>query len=256
MSERGCAMRVSDAFLSEQRVLVVTPHADDESLGCAGTIARIKDAGGEAFCLIGSFGGIDQYVPAGEGDPAGGPGAMRFVSGADRLAEFRAVMDLLGVDGWDVMVGDEFHIALDTVPQRDLIARIERTSSVSIDVLAPSMMLIPAPTFNQDHEALYRACLAATRPSTPGRRPMVPTVLAYDNGTSHWGAGAQAFTPNCYVDVSPYVEVKAKALSTYMSQGFGSGSDEDAAALHQLRTYGSHIGVPAAEAFQVLRMCL
>lgn len=123
------------------------------------------------YCLIGTFGGIEQYAGAEHSyaTPRRAP-QMRFVSSPDRLAEFQAVRDILGVDGWDVMYGNEFHIALDTVPQRDLIARIERSSSVSIDTLAPTMLLMPAATFNQDHDALFRACLAASRPTGGCRR--------------------------------------------------------------------------------------
>ena len=32
-------VEVSDSFLASQRLLVVSPHADDESFGCAGTIS-------------------------------------------------------------------------------------------------------------------------------------------------------------------------------------------------------------------------
>ena len=247
----------NDAFLACQRVLVVTPHADDETIGCGGTIARIKDLGGAVYCLIGTFGGIEQYTSPQDGyAPSRRAPEMRFVSGADRLAEFRSAMDILGVDGWDVMYGDELHIALDTVPLRDLIARIERSSAVSIDMLAPTMLLMPAATFNQDHEALFRACLAASRPNASGRRSLIPTVMAYDNGTSHWAPPSQAFTPNLYVDVSDYVDIKLKALNTYVSQGYGRSNGEEMAVLAALRTYGSHVGVAAAEAFQVLRMAL
>ena len=247
----------NDAFLAHQRVLVVTPHADDETLGCGGTIARIKDLGGEVYCLIGTFGGIEQYAGPDHSyaTPRRAP-QMRFVSGSDRLGEFRSVMDILGVDGWDVMYGNEFHIALDTVPQRDLIARIERSSSVSIDTLAPTMLLMPAATFNQDHDALFRACLAASRPTASARRNLVPTVLAYDNGTSHWARPSQGFTANLYIDVSDYVDIKLKALNTYVSQGYGRSNGEELAVLAALRTYGSHVGVDAAEAFQVLRMAV
>jgi LmbE family N-acetylglucosaminyl deacetylase len=247
----------NDAFLARQRVLVVAPHADDETLGCGGTIARIKDLGGAVYCLIGTFGGIEQYARPQDGYATSRHAPeMRFVSGSDRLGEFRSVIDILGIDGWDVMYGNEFHIALDTVPLRDLIARIERSSAVSIDTLAPTMLLIPAATFNQDHEALFRACLAASRPSSSGRRNLVPTVMAYDNGTSHWARPSQAFTPNLYVDVSDYVDIKLKALNTYVSQGYGRSNGEEMAVLAALRTYGSHVGVAAAEAFQVLRMAL
>ena len=43
---------IGDEFLRRQRVLVISPHADDETYGCAGTIARIKDLGGQVFVSL------------------------------------------------------------------------------------------------------------------------------------------------------------------------------------------------------------
>jgi N-acetylglucosamine malate deacetylase 1 len=55
--------------LRQQRVLVVAPHPDDETLGCAGMIARVKALGGQAYVMIVSAGGITQHGrgPAGQG---------------------------------------------------------------------------------------------------------------------------------------------------------------------------------------------
>src|SRR5689334_20072489 len=50
-----------DGFLAGQRVLVVAPHADDETYGCAGTIARVKSLGGEVFVLVGSVAALEHY---------------------------------------------------------------------------------------------------------------------------------------------------------------------------------------------------
>ena len=51
----------SDEFLSKQRMLVISPHADDESFGCAGTMARIKDLGGEVYVTCCSVGTLKHY---------------------------------------------------------------------------------------------------------------------------------------------------------------------------------------------------
>lgn len=52
---------LGDSFLAEQRLLVVAPHPDDEAIGCAGTIARVKTLGGQAYVMIVSAGGITQH---------------------------------------------------------------------------------------------------------------------------------------------------------------------------------------------------
>ena len=52
---------LGDSFLAEQRLLVVAPHPDDEAIGCAGTTARVKALGGQAYVMIASAGGITQH---------------------------------------------------------------------------------------------------------------------------------------------------------------------------------------------------
>jgi LmbE family N-acetylglucosaminyl deacetylase len=241
------------SWLRGQRVLVVTPHADDETLGCAGTIARVKQLGGEVYCRVASLGGIRQYTrePTAAGAPAD---AMRFVAGATRRAEFDAVMELLSVDGWDVLFDDSRHMALDLLPVKDLVAALERGGDLSFAVLQPTLVLIPARTFNQDHDALFRACLAATRPPIPvTSRYVPPNVLAYDNGTAFWSGGGEPFHPTVYVDISDVLDLKAKAAALYASQAGAPDSAEDDC-VTTARSYGHRIGREAAEAFQVLRM--
>jgi LmbE family N-acetylglucosaminyl deacetylase len=165
-------------------------------------------------------------------------------------------MDLLGVDGWDVMFGDEFHISLDALPLRDVIAKIEYEGPMSIEQLRPSLLLMPARSFNQDHEVLFRACLAATRPSMPGRRHVVPNVLLYDNGTAHWAEAADRFHPNFYVDISDFIDVRRKALGTYASQLPVDQLTEESGSDSTTRTYGTHVCVRFAEAFQSLRLAV
>ena len=50
-----------DDFLKNQRLLVISPHADDEEYGCAGTIAKIKDLGGEVYIMVMSVGNLKHY---------------------------------------------------------------------------------------------------------------------------------------------------------------------------------------------------
>lgn len=241
---------LGDAFLREQRLLVVTPHPDDETFGCAGTIARVKALGGQAYVLVVSAGGIAQHGRGPDGQGLG------FVSGDERRAEFEDVMKFLKVDGHEVLFGDDAsHERLDTVPQRELIERIEYGAALSLEKLRPSMVLVPARSFNQDHVATFRACVAATRPAPAGARHLVPYVLAYDNTTAFWAAPDEWFVPNVFVDISGYVDAKVEAVRRYRSQLRRPPFHASSQGLQTTAAfYGGQVSVGAAEAFQALRL--
>jgi len=240
---------IGDEFLRRQRVLVISPHADDETYGCAGTIARIKDLGGQVFVSLISVGSLDHYA-----SDAQGP-AMRRVTSGTRLREFSAVMKLLKVDDWDVVYTDDaVHLALDTLPRRELVRLIERDARLSIEKVEPTLMLIPAFSYNQDHEALFRACITATRPGVRGERHLVPIVLAYDNTSLFWSLEREKFHANFYVDTTGFLEVKLAALRLHASQIRAPefhGSPESLELTSRLR--GREISVDSAEGFMTLR---
>ncbi|HEU4541379.1 MAG TPA: PIG-L deacetylase family protein [Jiangellaceae bacterium] len=238
-----------DDFLSNQRLLVITPHADDETYGCAGSIARIKDLGGEVYVVLVSAGDIVQFADGDDGSNT------KFVNHEIRLREFESVMQLLKVDDWDVLLTDaESHLALDVVPRKKLVGLIETGGKLAIEKVRPTMVMIPAASYNQDHEALYRACVTATRPGVPGQRHVVPMVLAYDNTALFWSFGQDAFHPTCYIDISEYLDIKIQAMRLHASQvrpPIYHGSPESLELATKVR--GHEVSVEAAEGFAVLR---
>jgi LmbE family N-acetylglucosaminyl deacetylase len=238
-----------DDFLSNQRLLVITPHADDETYGCAGSIARIKDLGGEVYVVLVSAGDIVQFADGQDGSNT------KFVNHETRLREFESVMQLLKVDDWDVLLTDaESHLALDVVPRKKLVGLIETGGKLAIEKVRPTMVMIPAASYNQDHEALYRACVTATRPGVPGLRHVVPMVLAYDNTALFWSFGQDRFHPTCYIDISEYLDIKIKAMRLHASQvrvPIYHGSPESLELATKVR--GREVSVEAAEGFAVLR---
>jgi hypothetical protein len=48
---------------------------------------------------------------------------------------------------------------------------------------------------DQDHEALFLACITATRPGVRSERHLVPYVLAYDNTSLFWSLEREKFHP-------------------------------------------------------------
>jgi len=164
-------------------------------------------------------------------------------------------MKLLKVDDWDVVyTDDDVHLALDAIPRRELVRLIERDSRLSIEKVEPTVILIPAFSYNQDHEALFRACVTATRPGVRSERHLVPYVLAYDNTSLFWSLEREKFHPNFYVDISDYLPIKLQALRLHASQVRKPefhGSPESLELMSRLR--GKEISTDSAEGFMTLR---
>jgi LmbE family N-acetylglucosaminyl deacetylase len=236
-----------DEYLSKQRLLVVSPHADDESFGCAGTMARIKDLGGEVYVMVCSVGDLKHYD--GESD---------IVSGETRSHELDDVMKYLKVDDYDILYRDaESHLRLDAIPRRDLIAQIEQDSKLAYDKLKPTMVMIPVSSYNQDHEAVFRAAFTAARPGVPSLKPFQPIVLGYNNTSLFWSLEHEKFHPNFYVDITDYLENKLTALSMHKSQMRDSVHHSSVENVeYQARLRGSEISVAAAEGFMSFRHVL
>jgi N-acetylglucosamine malate deacetylase 1 len=240
-------LTLGDEFLSRQRLLVISPHADDESFGCAGTMARIKDLGGEVYVMVCSVGDLQHY-----------DGKEGVVTGSKRTRELENVMNYLKVDDYDILYDDaESHLRLDAIPRRDLIAKIEQESKLSYDRLKPTMVAIPVSSYNQDHEAVFRAAFTAARPGVPSIKPFQPLVIGYNNTSLFWSLEREKFHPNFYVDISNYLEQKLTALSMHESQmrdPIHHSSVQNVEYTCRLR--GSEISVAAAEGFMVFRQVL
>jgi LmbE family N-acetylglucosaminyl deacetylase len=200
------AVIISDDFWAKQRLLVLTPHADDEVFGCAGTMAKIKDCGGEVFVICMSVADLAQYDM--EAD---------VISGSTRKDEFFRGMATLGVDDSEILYDDnETHLRLDKMGRRDLLDAICK-SRLGLDNIHPTIVALPSLSYNQDHEALFRAGFTACRPHT-GEDGYPHTVLAYDSPTHFWNLERDKFHPNFYVDITKYVDIKRQALACHDSQ--------------------------------------
>ncbi len=236
-----------EKFLKKQRLLVVSPHADDEAYGCAGTIAKIKDLGGEVYIMVISIGDLKHY-----------DGTDTVVKKETRKEEFIKTAKFLKVDDYDIVYEEtDKHLRLDTISRRELIAAIERESKVSIDRVKPTIVALPAISYNQDHCAVFHAGFTACRPHLPQIKPFPKIVLAYDNPTLSWNTEYEKFHPNFYVDISKYVDAKLQAMSFHKSQLHNSLHHCSIDNLNNLvRLRGREISVEAAEAFMCYRFVL
>ena len=224
--------------------LVIAPHVDDDVLGCA----SLLDADTVTF-----YCGVDDH---------------HVVSARARLAEAEAVAHATGGafywpgGGYSrlrrqwvpaAQMSGGFHgyeIDRRVVNHYDVPSLIVDLETV-IEIERPDEVLIPWPSYNQDHRAVYEAALVALRPHDQNHR--VGTVLVYEGSQVNfwdWAQPGAAFRPNYFV---PFDFARKEHLYSLMpSQVRSFRSVEQLRALATVR--GGEIGAEYAEAFMALRM--
>ncbi len=195
--------------------LVISPHIDDEVLGCFSFLSPQTRV---LYCGV-------------EDRPS--------VSATERVAEMQQASDELGFK-WDLLDN-----TVNSYQVTDLIGPIERW----LNEHRPATVLVPQPSsYNQDHRAVFEAAMVATRPHDENW--MVPEVLVYEQPHTMMWPVAAAVEPTVFREID--MAAKIAAYQLYESQVRGHRSPEIIEALARLR--GAQIGRPYAEAFGVKRL--
>lgn len=216
------------------KVLVITPHPDDEVLGCGGTIVKHVLGGDEVYvCIV-----TKAYAPEWPEDEI-----------KERKEEVLRVSEILGIKKTYFL--DLPTVKLDTIPQKELNDLITQT----VNEVQPEVVYIPHKgDVNKDHRIVFDAAMVAIRPR-PGSP--IKKVVSYETlSETEWAAPfiQNAFIPNVYVDISETLEVKLKAMSEYRSELKEFPHPRSVEAISALaKRRGATIGVKAAEAFMLVR---
>lgn len=215
-----------------ERVLVVAPHADDETFACGGLLAQLGRGRTPAAVMVVSDRLADEKLQHRED----GTSAYRQYSGETRRQELAAVAEILG---FTIIEGGFPLHELDTIPRERLIHALERT----LEEVRPTCVLTITPGYDQDHRAVYEAVLAATRPHRYGGCILV--------GEPQSGQ----IRPNFYVTLSEEdVARKCQAVVTYQTQRVDPRHPHSPeAAQSLLRVRGREIFSHYAEGFEVAR---
>lgn len=226
--------------LKNQKLLIIAPHPDDEVLGCAGLINRVKSSGGKVYILFMTVGNTQDFSKS-------GPSSFR-----QRTSEIEKVAKFLKYDDYTIAFpGDSFHLKLDQVPQLELISAIEK-GAFSLNSLNPTTVVMPQPSdYNQDHRAVSQAAIAALRPAPNEFKHSPAVILGSEfSPTVAWSV-APVNPPNFFVALSEQeLNTKVGAMNIYSSQkrnGNHSRSTKAIKSLAHLR--GTQCGQVAAEAF-------
>ena len=194
--------------LKKQKLLVIAPHPDDEVLGCAGLIKKIKDNKGKVFILFLTLADTKDFLKT------------TFSTSLQREKEIKNVAKLLKFDDYDIALrGSDYHLKLDRHGQFELMNLIERKSKVAIEKIRPTIIAFPDPdSYNQDHRLAARSTHAALRPAAKENKHFVDTVLSYEMPADNWSL-SPVREPDIFLPLSgSEMENKIKAWKLYKSQ--------------------------------------
>lgn len=216
-------------------VVVIAPHADDETLGCGGTIERHIQSGDEVHWVI--------ITCVSEKNGYSAEATRR------RTTEIQKASSMYGLTSLHQL---EFAPAkLDQVPIGEIVEQLSKV----FRSISPQIVYLPyRGDIHTDHAIVSDAVLSCTKWF---RYPSVARVLAYETlSETDFGINPDInyFRPNVFVDISNHIDKKIEIMRIFDSEmGIHPfpRSEEAIRALAQVR--GAASGYTAAEAFMLLR---
>jgi len=216
----------------KNKIIVVAPHADDEIIGCGGTIAKAISQGDEVYIIIATNANV------------GAPELFNEEAIAKVRGEAIKAHEYLGVTKTFFL--DFPAPALNAFPEYKVSVALSKI----FNEVQPNILYLPHPgDLHQDHKAVYRASLVAARPQG---NYTVEEIYCYETlSETEWAPYQEkAFIPNVFNDVSDFFEQKIEAMRFFESQikEFPhTRSTETFEALAKFR--GATVGVKRAESF-------
>ena len=217
---------------SGKRILVLSPHPDDDVLTSGGTIALLTKAGNDVHVVVYTNGN------AGSRDPSMTLERLAAI----RAEEERLAMATLGVSSERIRFLGHDDGMLEYVDRRALTRRIAR----AIRRVRPHAVFAPDPgaPFEQYHKSDHRSAAMITVDAIRAARwrlyfPELEQAELEEAGVAAWDVPLTLFyysaQPNYTVDVTATGALKAKAAAAHVSQ-FGAMVDRyDPAGVEQAR---------------------
>ena len=221
------------------RVLIIAAHPDDEVLGVGGTIAKLSAEGKDVHVLIVTDGSSSQYSE--------NENIAQIIK--DKKQETLNCARILGVKS--ILYGELPDMKLDTIPHIEINKVIENV----INTLKPDTVFTHFwGDVNIDHQNVYKSTLVAVRP-VMGQ--VVKRLYCYRVPSSTEWTPCKPdtmFTPNVFVDISDYANVKYRAFEKYTTELRDFPHHRSRRHLKEVDTaVGLQVGLQVAESFMLLR---
>ncbi len=221
------------------KILIISPHADDETLGVGGTIARRAEEGHEVIVAVMTGHGEKKH-------PLWPKETWDVVR-----EEAKKAHKILGVS--ETLF---FELPAVLIPDQP----VYETNKVVFDVIneiKPDVLYLPFLfDLHKDHRELVYSCNVAWRPVTSAGVNLKEIYMYETLSETHWNIQPQeaGFSPNVWIDISNFIERKIMALQCFKSQMQEFPGPRSLEAVKALATWrGTTVGMPAAEAFILVR---
>ena len=220
-----------------EKIGIISPHCDDETLGCGGTILRHIKKGNEVFWIIVT-------------EPHKGIGFNK-----DKLEEHKNLIKEISKQyNFKKTIELNFPAAeLDTIPQKKIIKKIS-------DIIKKEKLEVIFLPFHGDVHSDHRIISECSISSIKWfRNQTVKKIIEYEtlSETDFNLNNNKAFFPNMFIDISDYIEKKLKICEIYKNE-FNAHpfprSLKNVESLSIIR--GATSGFKNAEAFKVLRILI
>lgn len=220
---------------AKEKVLVVSTHPDDETLGCGGTILKHRFQGAQVHWIILTGAFMPAY-------------SEKFIR--EQRAYIEKIKIFYGFS--NVFALGLPATQLDSIPRARIIESLEK----SLRKVSPSILYVNNGTdIHSDHRVGFECVMSAVKPIKVGaslKRIYVYETLSETEQMPP--LSRNAFVPNAYVDISKFIDKKIKALEIYRRELQPFPFPREKSAVSALARYrGASIGVAFAEAFMLMR---
>ncbi len=217
-----------------KKVLIISPHADDEILGCGGFISKYSKRNYQINVLV--------LTNANKGAPE--------IYSSEEIKMIRKEAKIS-----NTFIGTK-KLFFENLPALNLnnypLYKITRVIDNFISKINPETILIPsASDIHEDHKIIFKAAKVSVRPN---QKSNLKKILSYEVlSETEWNEEEKSFNPNYFVNLKKSdVDNKIKAFLKYKSQvkKFPHPRSKEAI-LNLSRFRGSQAFMEYAEAFKV-----